>query len=441
MQLTRNRWLVVVGAILIQLALGAIYAWSVFTSHLTQPPYEFTATQTQIIFSVGLATFALTMVLAGRWMAAVGPRRVALAGGMTLGLGYLLAGLFGDTFGKQMVFIGLIGGAGIGLGYVTPIAVGMRWYPDRKGLITGLAVAGFGLGALLWIQMAGPWGHLLANLRLLGLPGVQSVFLLYGVIFGIMVAVGAIWMVYPPEGWAPTGWSPPVAAAGTTAVGSVEFDSAEMIHTSQYYLILLTFIFSSLAGLMTIGVIKLFGIDALQAGGLDEAAATAAAATAAGVFLALFNGVGRILWGRASDAVGWRRSVVLMTAVQGVVMLSFFWLGQTTVLLFLGAALIGFNFGGNFALFPVATADLFGARSVGKNYGWVFLAYGVGGIIGPVMAGYFKDAGAGQGVSAWMPAFVISGVLCLVASAIASRVTRPARTAPVGVPGVQAGGA
>jgi MFS transporter, OFA family, oxalate/formate antiporter len=420
-----RRWLVVVGAILIQLALGCIYAWSVFTPYLRKPPYGLTATQTQIIFSVGLATFAVVMVLAGRWMARVGPRRVALAGGLTLGVGYILAGLFGQSFPADVLFIGLVGGAGIGLGYVTPIAVGMRWYPDKKGLITGLAVAGFGLGALFWIQLAGPWGHLLDNLSLGGLPGVQSVFLAYGLLFALMVCIGALWMEYPPEGWQPKGWTPPAAVAGTTAAGSVEFESSVMLHRPQYFMLLVTFIFSSLAGLMTIGVIGLFGIDALKAGGLPEAAAKAAAATAAGVFLSLFNGAGRIVWGRLSDSLGWKRSMVLMTAIQGVVMLAFFWMGQTTALLFLGAALIGFNFGGNFALFPVATADLFGAKSVGKNYGWVFLAYGAGGILGPIMAGYFKDAGAAQGHQAWLPAFLISGVLCLVAAAIASRVTRP----------------
>jgi OFA family oxalate/formate antiporter-like MFS transporter len=236
-------------------------------------------------------------------------------------------------------------------------------------------------------------------------------------------------MEYPPAGWQPKGWTPPAAVAGATAAGSVEFDSSEMLRRPQYYMLLLTFIFSSLAGLMTIGVIGKFGIDALKAGGLPEVAAKATAATAAGVFLALFNGAGRIVWGRLSDNLGWKRSMVLMTAIQGVVMLAFFWLAQTTALLFLGAALIGFNFGGNFALVPVATADLFGAKSVGKNYGWVFLAYGVGGILGPIMAGYFKDAGTAQGVQAWLPAFIISGLLCLVAAVIASRVTRPEKPA------------
>jgi OFA family oxalate/formate antiporter-like MFS transporter len=424
--LTRNRWLVVVGAILIQLALGAIYAWSVFTDKLKAEPYSFTATQTQAIFSVGLATFAVVMVFAGRWMARVGPRRVALAGGLLLGAGYVLAGLFGDTFLEQLVFIGLVGGAGIGLGYVVPIAVGMRWYPDKKGLITGLAVAGFGIGALLWVQLAGPWGHLLDELSLLGLPGVQSVFLLYGLLFAVMVWIGSLWMEYPPEGWAPAGWSPPVPAGTAAAAGAGEFEPGEMLRTPQYFMILLTFAFSAMAGLMTIGVIKLFGIDALESGGYSAEAAAAAAATAAGVFLALFNGLGRITWGTLSDRIGWRRSAVAMCALQAVAMLTFFWLGQTRALLFLGAAFIGFNFGGNFALFPVATADTFGARNVGKNYGWVFLAYGLAGIVGPIMAGYFKDAGADKGVDAWLPAFLISGVLCAVAAVIVSRVSRPA---------------
>jgi len=424
-----NRWLVVVGALLIQLALGAIYAWSVFTPLLQEAPYDFTATQTQLIFSAGLATFAVVMVLAGRWMAQVGPRTVALAGGIVLGLGYILAGLLGDTFMKQFVFIGLVGGAGIGLAYVTPIAVGMRWFPDKKGLITGLAVAGFGFGATGWVKAAGSWGHLLDNLRFGDLPGVQSVFLLYGIVFLIMVVVGAMWMVYPKEGWVPRGWAPPETSAEGDVGAADDFESGEMLRTPQYYMILLTFVFSAMAGLMTIGIIKLFGIDALQSSGMQAAEASAVAGTAMAVFYALANGIGRIAWGTVSDRIGWRRSVVTMTALQGLIMLVFFWMGPSKWLLYLGATIIGFNFGGNFALFPVATASTFGAKNVGKNYGWVFLAYGVGGILGPIMAGMFKDRGAEMGVDAWLPAFIISGVLCLVAALISSRVRRPVRPA------------
>lgn len=156
----KNRYFVVVGALLIQLALGAIYAWSVFTKKLVEPiadggQFGFTNSETQWVFGVGLATFAVVMVLAGKLQAAKGPRLTAGLGGLLLGTGYVLAGFFGQTFWPQLVFIGLMGGAGIGLAYVCPIAVGMKWFPDRKGLITGLAVAGFGFGATGWIKIAG----------------------------------------------------------------------------------------------------------------------------------------------------------------------------------------------------------------------------------------------------------------------------------------------
>jgi len=420
-----NRWLVVVGALLIQLALGAIYAWSVFTPLLKEAPYSFTATQTQVIFSAGLAAFAVVMVLAGRWMARVGPRTVALAGGVVLGAGYMLAGVLGGNFAAQFIFIGLLGGAGIGLAYVTPIAVGMRWFPDKKGFITGLAVAGFGFGAMGWVKLAGAWGKLLENFILFGLPTVQSVFFLYGIIFMVMVCIGAVWMVYPPDGWQPAGWTPPDPNQSGHEAPAADFESGEMLGTKQYYMILITFIFSAMAGLMTIGIIKLFGIDALKSSGYDAVKASAIAGTAMAVFFSLANGIGRIAWGTISDFLGWRRSVVIMCALQGLIMLLFFWMGSSVILLYVGSAIIGFNFGGNFALFPVATADTFGTKNVGKNYGWVFLAYGVGGIVGPIMAGIFRDAGVSKGVNAWMPAFIISGIVCLVAAVVSFLVKRP----------------
>ena len=423
-----NRWLVVVGALMIQLALGAIYAWSVFTPLLKDAagPYKFSASQTQIIFSAGLATFAVVMVLAGKWMAKVGPRTVALTGGVVLGTGYILAGFLGSSFATQFIFIGLVGGAGIGLAYVTPIAVSMRWFPDRKGMITGLAVAGFGFGATGWIKIAGAWGHLLDNFEVFGLPHVQSVFFLYGIIFLIMVGLGSFVMVYPPDGWKPEGWNPPAPAAGDAPVSAEGMLPGQMLKTPQYYMLLATFIFSAMAGLMTIGVIKLFGIDALQAdGAMDSITASAKAGTAMAVFFSLANGIGRIAWGTISDTLGWKKSIVIMAAVQGVFMLSFYWMGQSEYMLYAWATVIGFNFGGNFALFPVATADNFGTKTVGQNYGWIFLAYGVGGIVGPIMAGMFKDAGADKGVEAWLPAFLISGVLCLIAAVIASQIKKP----------------
>ena len=412
---TFNRWWVVFSAVLIQLCLGAIYAWSVFTPELKKAPFSFTNTQTQIIFSVSLATFAVVMVLAGRWQAKSGPRIVALTGGLVLGGGYLLAGLLGDSlfgyFVNQLVFIGLVGGAGIGLAYVCPIAVGMKWFPDKKGLITGLAVSGFGFGATIWVKLAGSWGNLLANV------GVLQVFVIYGIAFAVAVVIGSFWMVNPPAGWAPAGWKPPTAKGDKPAAGSVEVDSKEMLRRPQFYAIWVMFIFSAMAGLMTIGNIKLFGIEALQKGGLTADRASAVAGTAMAVFYSIANGLGRIAWGTISDKIGRKTALILMCILQGAIMLVFYWMGSVEWLFYLGATIIGFNFGGNFSLFPTMTADLFGTASVGRNYGWVFTAYGVGGIIGPIMAATIRDASQN-----WVAAFVISGVACLVAAVIGSRV-------------------
>ncbi len=415
-----NRWLVVVGAILIQLCLGAIYAWSVFTPYLTgklQDPvntFNFTKTQTQIVFSVGLAVFAFVMILAGRWQARSGPRLVAMLGGIFLGAGYILAGLFGKNFITQVIFIGIIGGAGIGLGYVCPISVGMKWFPDKKGLITGLAVAGFGFGALIWMKLADNWGHLLEN------SGVLMVFLIYGIVFAVLVLIGSIWMVNPPEGWKPAGWNPPAPKKGKKSAGSDEFEPSAMLRTPQFYGLWVMFIFSGMAGLMTIGIIKLFGIDALQASGLEPERASAIAGTAMAIFYSLANGLGRIIWGTLSDKIGRKASLVIMCGLQGIIMLLFYWMGGNQYLLYLGATIIGFNFGGNFALFPTATADFFGTKNVGRNYGWVFSAYGIGGIIGPIMAGSIRDILGG-----WMPAFIISGIACLVAAIIGFTLKQP----------------
>jgi MFS transporter, OFA family, oxalate/formate antiporter len=437
-----NRWLVVLGAILIQLAMGAIYAWSVFTKPLSAAPYNFTAGQTQWVFSAGLATFAVVMVLAGRLQAKTGPRPIAAIGGIVLGLGYIAGGLLGSTFGVQFVCIGLIGGAGIGLAYVVPIAVGVKWFPDKKGAITGLAVAGFGFGATLWVKLAGgfktilwiiPWNFpgLLTDAHVGSLPGVQSVFVIYGIAFLVCVLLGSIVMVNPPAGYKPAGWTPPPPTSA--ASGAVDMTSSEMLATPQFYMIWLIFMCNAMAGLMVIGCIQLFGVDALQASKAapDAAAASVIAGTAMALY-AILNGLGRIIWGSVSDKIGRKISITVMSVFQCVMMLLFYKAGATGMGLIIGACVIGFNFGGNFALFPAATADFFGNKNVGLNYGWVFLSYGVAGIGGPMIAGHFKDAAAaakqaavaaGQQVGvtaeAWLAPFVIAAVACLLGAVIA----------------------
>jgi OFA family oxalate/formate antiporter-like MFS transporter len=418
-----NRWLVVVGAILIQLCLGAIYAWSVFTKQLTLPladgGYGFSAKQAAWVFSAGLATFAIFTIIGGRLQKKHSPRPIAAVGGIVLGLGYVLAGLLGKNFAAQLFLIGVVGGAGIGLAYVVPIAVGVKWFPDKKGMIAGLAVAGFGFGATLWVKLAGSWfGGLLNTTSLFGLPGVQSVFFIYGIVFAVLVLIGSAVMVNPPEGWKPKGWDPP-ADPGTHATGAVNLTSNEMLKTPQYFMLWLMFIGSAMAGLMVIYCIRLFGIDALQASGVasDYKVAGVMAGTAM-AWYAILNGLGRIVWGTVSDRIGRKWALILMCTLQGVIMLLFFMMGRSEIGLIIGACIIGFNFGGNFALFPAATADYFGNKNVGTNYGWVFTAYGVAGIAGPQVAGYFKDAAKGGDVDAWWTPFVIAAIACFAAAVI-----------------------
>lgn len=406
-----NRNLVVVGAILIQLCLGAIYAWSVFTKPLVDAGW--TKTQTQAVFAAGLALFAIVMVLAGRLMPKIGPKKLAMAGGIVLGLGYLLAGLLGGTsFWPIFIFVGIIGGAGIGLAYVVPIAVGMRWFPDKKGLITGLAVAGFGFGALLWVKLAGSWGALIENF------GLSTTFTIYGIVFFLAVFVGSLWMKFPPEGWKPEGWTPSEKEKNFDD-DKRQLKSGQMLKTPQFYMILLTFAFGASAGLMSIGLMKLFPMKALMDNGYSELVASGIAGTAMAVFFSLANGLGRIAWGAISDKLGRKRSIIIMMFTQGIFVIIFQWIAGTPGLLYLGAALIGFNFGGNFALFPTITAETFGTKYVGQNYGWVFLAYGIGGIFGPILGGKLGD------MDNFPLAFIICGILCLIAAAIIAGVKPP----------------
>ena len=405
---TRRRGLVVLGAVLIQLCLGAIYAWSVFTPALSEAGW--TNAQTQIVFAVGLASFALVMVVAGRSLRKVGPRRLAVVGGVTLGLGYALASLSGGTnFWIVLAGVGLVGGAGIGLAYVVPIAVGMRWFPDHKGMITGVAVAGFGFGALGWVKLAGAWGNLIESV------GLDGTFLIYGGAFALLVLVGATWMRMPPDGWLPEGFTPPQAAGA----GGEDFSPREMLRTPQFHLISVTFAVSAGAGLMSIGLMKLYPIEALTSSGLNAVEASAIAGTAMAVFFSLANGLGRIAWGTLSDKLGRKRSVVIMAASQGVLMFLFISMAGNEYLLYLGATLIGFNFGGNFALFPALTADEFGNSAVGQNYPWVFLSYGAGGIVFPILGGLLGDLGN------FPLAFSICGVACLIGAGAAAVVFPP----------------
>jgi OFA family oxalate/formate antiporter-like MFS transporter len=385
------------------------------TARLKELKYAFSNTQTQWVFGVGLAAFAVVMVLAGRLMPRTGPMPLALLGGLVLGAGYVLGGLVaGKSVIMMVVFIGAVGGAGIGLGYVVPIAVGMRWFPDKKGLVSGLAVAGFGFGAMGWVKFAGAWGSMIANM------GIPMVFIIYGVAFAVLVILGGLVMKYPPDGWKPAGWTPPEPGSGKKGAAGADLRSGQMLAKPQFYMIFLTFLFSAGAGLMTIGLMKAYPKQALvDVSNLSAFQASAVAGTAMAVFFSLANGIGRIAWGAMSDKLGRKLSVVIMCVTQGILMFAFTQMAGTPWMLYIGATIIGFNFGGNFALFPAITADTFGTKHIGQNYPWVFLSYGVGGILMPVMGGKLGDMGN------FPLAFTICAVLCVVGAVLTGLVKPP----------------
>lgn len=425
----KNRWLVIVGGMLIQLCLGIIYAWSVFTVPLTRAVEEggkgFTASQTAWIFSIGLFTFAVFMIFAGRLLKRnISTIKLTLLGGLLLGLGYIIAGYFCESFISILLSIGVLGGAGIGLAYAVPLKIGIGWYPDKVGLVSGLAVAGFGFGATFWIKAAGAWfgGGLLQNFSIFNLPGLESTFVLYGIILIALIFLGATVMKSPPEGYVPEDWNPETDAVDPS-FESIDLKGKKMLRTPQFRLLFSMFFLSSFAGLMVIYCIKLFGIDALS--DIDAVKASTIAGTAMAIY-AILNGLGRILYGRISDALGRKLTLRIMFLSQAIMMASFYWLGQTSLGLIISAGIIGLNYGGTFALFPAATAVYFGKKNIGENYGWVFLSYGFAGILGPLLAGVVKDlSGNSSEISFWLIPFLAAAGACLLAMILTFFLKKP----------------
>lgn len=422
-----NRWMVMAGAMLIQLCLGIIYAWSVFTVPLTDPVAEggrgFTASQTAWIFSISLFTFSIFMIIGGRLMKRLSTTSLTTLGGLLLGVGYIMAGTSDAGFWELILSIGTVSGAGVGLAYAVPLRVGISWYPDKVGLISGMAVAGFGFGATFWIKAAGTWfgGGLIQNLSLFHMPGLESTFILYGAILIAVIVAGSLVMKLPPPDYVPEGWNPKTDALDPS-FESIDVRGNAMLRTFQFRLLFSMFFLSSFAGLMVIYCIKLFGIDALSH--LDTAEASAIAGTAMAIY-AILNGLGRIIYGKVSDSLGRKMTLRIMMIAQAIMMASFYFLGQSPAGLMIGAGIIGLNYGGSFALFPAATAVYFGKKNVGENYGYVFLAYGFAGIFGPLLAGIVKDsAGNAADSSFWLIPFLSASLACVVTAVLTFFLTR-----------------
>ncbi len=416
-----NRYLVVLGALIVQLCLGSIYAWSIFQTSLKKAPYNLGTFESLLPFAVGLATFAVTMIFAGKWQDRVGPRYVATIGGIFLGIGYILAaGVFlietdaTITLLWLVVTYGLIGGAGIGLAYVCPIAALVKWFPDKKGLITGIAVAGFGAGALVFAQVETAFIDVLARDvdGKIAESNISPAFFVCGLVYLIAIVLGAQLLRNPPDGWRPEGWIPPTPT--TQGLGR-DYEWREMLNTPQFWLLWSMFVLAATAGLMTLGILKTF-LQAANSSIDDDLAAVIVG------ILAIFNAGGRIFWGTVSDKINRTPTMIIMFSLLTLAMLTFGF--QTDVLILTAiACLIGLCFGGNFALFPSTTADYFGMKNVGNNYGFVFSAYGVAGILGAIIPTIAIQVIKGSGTTitgtSYAPAFLICAIGAIIAAGLA----------------------
>lgn len=426
-----NRWLVVVGALLIQISLGAIYIYSVFKPALKDKFPDWSATDLALPSQLVLAFFALSMIIFGRIQDKLGPRKIATLGGILLGVGLIIASFANSLFLFVLGF-SIIGGIGIGAAYVCPIATCVKWFPDMRGLITGLAVAGFGAGALVFTPVAK---------SLIASQGIMTTFLYLGIIFLIAVVIGAQFMINPPAGYKPEGWNPPTPTnTPSGAAQKVDFTWQEMLKTAQFWLLWLTYFAGCTAGLMIImnatnvwqsfSLLSIFNNSPISKDTYSDIITKGASAV---IIVSILNAIGRIAWGKISDSIGRKPTLMIMFIYSGIIMflLQFF---KSYGLYLFGVGSIGFCFGGFLALYPAVTADFFGTKNVGANYGWMFSAYGVGGLFGPWLAPKLMEivqkvpyemadkSGAivqkTYEAGNYTTAFIISGVLCIISAVL-----------------------
>ena len=397
----RRGWIVVLAGMGINLALGVLYSWSVVAKTLTKE-WHWSAGQASLPYAVAVGTFALTMVFAGRAQDKAGPRVIASLGGALTGIGLIVASFATSTTPQVMVLgFGILAGAGIGLGYAAATPAAVKWFPaERKGLITGVVVSGFGL-ASVYIAPLTTW--------LLGAYGVQTTFVGLGAAFLVVTVLLAQLLVDPPAGYVPAVPIPAEDRLAEPAAPVRDYDWREMVRTPQFALLWLMYACSAFAGLMIIG--HMAKIAALQTSGIDLGFLLVAV-------LAVGNAAGRVVAGMVSDKLGGVRTMLLVFVIQAA-MMGVLSMAQAPLALVPVAAAVGFCYGANLSLFPSTTAGFFGTKNLGVNYGLVFTAWGVGGVFGSMVAGTIVD-----NTGTYAAAYALAAVLCLVAAGI-SLGTRP----------------
>jgi len=360
---TKGRWVIAISGIIIMVLLGTVYGWSVFKKPLMES-HGWSGPQVTMAFTIAIFCIGLSAALGGKFVDKAGARKIASLAAILFGIGTLITGLADSIGNLWLLYLGygLIAGVGNGLGYITPIAVLVRWFPDKRGLITGLCVMGFGFGAAILGQIAP-----------LVIPsiGVSGTFYLFGAVYLVVLLVVAQKINNPPSDW--------VAPVSTKKAPTAVKDSVELkgaVKMYQFYLLWLILFINVTAGIALISNLSPMaqsqvGLTAITAGTL--------------IFISsLFNGLGRIFWASLSDKIGRRTAFLLILGTQ--VPLFIILPSITSVALFgILCCYILACYGGGFATMPSFAADTFGPKNMGSIYGKVLLAWGFAGVVGPIM--------------------------------------------------------
>ena len=366
-----NRWGIAAAGFLMQMVLGAVYAWSVFRTPLVKQFHwsieDVTFTFTVSIFVLGVAAF-----FGGLWLNKKGPRVVALTGGFLYGLGVFLASFSANKLWWLYLSYGVIGGIGVGLSYIVPIAVLVKWFPDRRGLITGIAVGGFGAGALVTAPIA---------TRLIQSVGVLHTFAYLGIAYLVITVATGYFMQTPPAGWKPEGWEPSKTQNAQRAGGDYTLGGA--LKTWQWWALWLLLFLNTSAGISIIS----------QESPMFQEIAKASVIIAAGMvgIASIGNAVGRIFWAWVSDAITRRWTFVVMFVIQ----VGLFWLLpslSSVAILTVVSFIILMCYGGGFGTMPAFAADYFGSKNVGPIYGLMLTAWGTASAFGPLLIGYMRES-------------------------------------------------
>jgi len=395
-----SRWWRLAGGLSMNVALGTLYAWSVFVAPL-EKQFGWKRADTSMVFTIAAAVFGLTFVLAGKLQDRYGPLPCSLAGGLLISIAFYLCS-FTTSLEYLYVCFGVIGGIGNGFGYATPIPVMAKWFPDKRGLAVGLAVGGYGAGSAIF----GP----LAQLKLIPAYGLPATFQILAAIFFVMTMVGAFLLRNPPAGYKPAGWSP---AAVSRAALSVDFTPSEVLRTRTFYLMWIAYALGTSAGLMVISQIVPFAKSVGIAAGALSAMTLVVGACG--------NAMGRTLSGWMSDRFGRINVLRIMIGIIAIAMPALYHAGSNVLLLYPAVFVVYWCYGSQLSVNGAAAADFWGTKNAGVNYGMLFTAFAVSGIIGPRIGGVLYDR-----YHNYQAAFYTAAALAVVALACEFGARRPA---------------